>query len=361
MTNNKKSKKRKEAKKEAKTKEAEAEIDELEEKVRPHKLDEMIGQEIPRSDLKDLINGARKENSVIGHILLEGPSGTGKTTLGKAIAVELGVQILYITGVQIEKEEQIYSLLKTLKRGDILFIDEIHMLSKKIKVILYPAMEFFKYPHTKKTAGKTFLSDDPLKHFIVIGATTDVKRLEKPYLRRFRNIIRTEIYTNEEIGAIIKRSAKILKRKITDEAVNEIALRAKFNPDRANNILDRVLKHASSIGAEEATLPIAEETFKLMGLRKLGLESIDEQYLDVLVEQGGGPLGIDGLAAYLGESIKYVTENIEPFLNRIRFIKKNKDGEIINWKCYRLFGFKIERFGKNENGNDGSKIYTGSF
>lgn len=312
-----------------------------EELIRPDTFEDFIGQERLKANFQNLVFGCKEDNKVLDHVLLSGPSGTGKTTMGKIIAHELGVEIFYTTGSSIRKIEEIIGILVHVNRGDIVFIDEIHELTPKMRTFLYPVMDDFQYSFTMKEGGvwETFKIDMP--RFTIIGATTQKGKLEKPFEMRFKIKDRTDFYPEEDLITIIFRSAKIRNYSISEDGAKSIAKRAKLTPRIANNILKRVGDYAKTQKQKEITEDIVTDVCtKLIGIDGLGLDSLDRDYLKYLANEG--PAGIDNIKTALEEEKKTLEIDVEPYLIKIGFIKRTTRGRILTPKGFDYLGIKIK-------------------
>jgi len=317
--------------------------DQQQEQVRPSHFTEMIGQTRLKENFINLVTAAKISKRVFGHTLLEGLPGTGKTTLGKIVAKELGVNMFYVTGTSFQEESDIVPVLEKLKRGDILFVDEIHKLRPRLRVFLYQVMEDFHYSYTKyvKGEGDIFVDKD-LPHFCLIGATTESGTLEQPLLDRFKNKDKTAPYTEREIFRIIKRSAGIWKMPIADDATTEIAKRSKFKPRIANNLLERVILYAVTQQAKEIDLKVAIEGCRLMGVDKIGLNSTDLDYLQYLIKMKGGPAGVDNIGKAIGEKKNTLEDHVEPYLIKIGFVIRTAKGRVLTENAYKYLNIKLD-------------------
>lgn len=315
-----------------------------EELIRPNKFEDFIGQERLKANFRNLVFGCKEDNKVLDHVLLSGPSGTGKTTMGKIIAHELGAEIFYMTGSTIRKIEDMIAILGKVKRCDIIFIDEIHELSPKVRTFLYPVMEDFHFSYTGKVSGEYISFEANLERFTIIGATTQKGKLEKPFEMRFKIKDRTDFYPEEDLVTIIFRSAKIRSYSISKDGAKSIAKRAKLTPRIANNILKRVGDYAKTQKQKEITEDIVVEVCtKLIGIDGLGLDSLDRGYLNYLAnEMSGGPAGIDNIKTALEEEKKTLEIDVEPYLIKIGFIKRTTRGRVLTKKGFDYLGIDME-------------------
>lgn len=302
--------------------------------LRPLKLEDYIGQEKVKQQLRVLIESAKKRGQPLDHIIISGPPGLGKTTLATVIANEMGVNIKITSAPVIEKKGDIAGLLTSLNEGDILFIDEIHRLPPAFEEMLYPAMEDFKLDIVvgggsgRKRHAKSITIQ--LSKFTLVGATTRAGMLSNPLLSRFGVHLNLDYYTLDELTLIVKRSASMMNIEIDDSACIEIARHCRGTPRIANRLLKRVYDFTVSIGKVRIDKPTVDEAFKVFSVREYGIDDSMLKYLDVLVNNfGGGPVGIATLSTALNEDRRTVEEMIEPYLIKIGFIKRTKSGRIV--------------------------------
>lgn len=309
--------------------------------LRPHAFDEYIGQEKAKEMLKIYIDAVKLRGDTLDHVLLYGPPGLGKTTLSGIIASELGVNFRVTSGPAIEKQGDLAALLTNLGKGDVLFIDEIHRLNRNIEEILYPAMEDFSLDIIigKGPAARSIRL--PLQHFTLIGATTRAGQLTTPLRDRFGVLLRLELYTPEELAKIVRRSAGILNIPIDDEGALEIASRARGTPRIANRLLKRVRDFAQVKGNGEITLDIASDALKLLEIDELGLDNTDRRMLKTMIDfYDGGPVGLDTLAATVGEEAVTIEDVLEPYLMQIGFISRTPRGRCVTKLAYEHLGIE---------------------
>ncbi|MBE7056506.1 MAG: Holliday junction branch migration DNA helicase RuvB [Ruminococcaceae bacterium] len=319
----------------------ESDIDEI--SLRPHNLSEYVGQEKIRENLSVFIKAALQRGEALDHVLLYGPPGLGKTTLAGVISAELGVNIRVTSGPAIEKAGDLAGLLTNLNENDVLFIDEIHRLNRSVEEVLYPAMEDFAFDIImgKGPAARSLRLDLP--KFTLIGATTRAGLLSSPLRDRFGVICRLEMYSTEELAAIVKRSSGILNTEIEDSAAREIATRSRGTPRIANRLLRRVRDFAQIKGDGIITGPIAAESLNTMDVDRLGLDNIDRMLLDAIINKfGGGPVGLDTLAATTGEEFSTIEDVYEPYLLQLGFISKTPRGRIATKLAYDHMGIRME-------------------
>ena len=311
--------------------------------LRPRRFDEYIGQEKVRSNLSVFIQAARERKEPLDHVLLYGPPGLGKTTLAGIIASEMGVNLRITTGPAIEKAGDLAGLLTNLNEFDVLFIDEIHRLNRAVEEILYPAMEDFAFDIVigKGPAARSLRMDLP--KFTLVGATTRVGLLSAPLRDRFGVVNRLEMYSVEELSRIVKRSAGILKVPIEEGGAIEIAMRSRGTPRIANRLLRRVRDFAQIRAEGVVTEKVARESLDLLDVDKLGLDNVDRNVLLTMIGKfGGGPVGLDTLAAATGEDATTIEDVYEPYLLQLGFINKTPRGRVVLPGAYKHLGIPFD-------------------
>ncbi|MBQ7170728.1 MAG: Holliday junction branch migration DNA helicase RuvB [Clostridia bacterium] len=308
-------------------------------KLRPKTLSDYIGQEKAKDNLSVFIDAAKLRGESLDHVLLYGPPGLGKTTLSYIIASELGVNIRATSGPAIEKPRDLVALLTNLGEGDVLFIDEIHRLSRQVEEILYPAMEDFVIDIIIGQGPSARSIRLPLKHFTLIGATTRAGQLTTPLRDRFGVLLKLELYTPRELTAIVKRSAEILGVSVTEDAALEIASRSRGTPRVANRILRRVSDFALVLADGEITLDVARTALAKLEIDGLGLDNTDRRMLRAIIEYyGGGPVGLETLAATVGEEAITIEDVYEPYLMQIGFLSRTPRGRVATKMAYDHLG-----------------------
>ena len=311
----------------------------IEKTLRPQCLDDYIGQEKAKSTLKIYIEAAKQRHDSLDHVLFYGPPGLGKTTLAGIIANEMGVNMKVTSGPAIEKPGEMAAILNNLQEGDLLFVDEIHRLNRQVEEVLYPAMEDFAIDimiGKGSTASSVRLD---LPHFTLVGATTRAGLLTAPLRDRFGMIHHMEFYTEDELKLIIKQSAKVLNVKIEDAGATELARRSRGTPRLANRILKRVRDFAQVKYNGVITETVAHTALDLMDVDTLGLDRVDRNILVTIIEKfGGGPVGLDTLAASIGEDAGTIEDVYEPYLLMKGLIDRTPRGRVATQIAYTHLG-----------------------
>ena len=306
--------------------------------LRPKTLSEYIGQETAKENLKVFIEAAKIRGESLDHVLLYGPPGLGKTTLAGIIANELGVSLRITSGPAIEKPGDLAALLTNLNQGDVLFIDEIHRLSRSVEEILYPSMEDFSIDIITGKGQMAASYHLPLPKFTLVGATTRAGQLTAPLRDRFGVILRLELYTPQELAEIVTRSAGILDIEIKPDGALEIASRSRGTPRIANRLLKRVRDFAQVKYDGKIDYKVAADALKSMEVDELGLDIIDSRMIKTMIENfGGGPVGLDTLAATIGEEPNTIEDVYEPYLLQLGFISRTPRGRIATKAAYDHF------------------------
>lgn len=307
--------------------------------LRPRTLEDYIGQDKVKSNLKIYIEAAKQRGEPLDHVLLYGPPGLGKTTLSSIIANEMGVNLRVTSGPAIEKAGDLAAILTNLDRNDVLFIDEIHRLSKVVEEILYPAMEDHAIDIIVGKGPSARSIRIELNPFTLIGATTRAGQLTTPLRDRFGVLFKLELYTPEQLAQIVKRSASILNISISDKGAFEIASRSRGTPRIANRLLKRVRDFAEVSGKREIDDSIANFALQRLEIDKLGLDQIDRKMMEIMIRiYDGGPVGLDTLAATLGEESVTLEDVYEPYLMQIGFISRTPRGRCVTKLGYEHLG-----------------------
>jgi len=329
--------------------------------LRPKRLDDYIGQEKVKEILKVYIEAAKGRGDSLDHVLLYGPPGLGKTTLSNIIAAEMGVNIRITSGPAIEKQGDLAAILTNLNEGDVLFIDEIHRLSRSVEEILYPAMEDYALDIIigKGPSARSIRIDLP--KFTLIGATTRAGQMTTPLRDRFGVLMKLELYTPEELAEIVRRSAGILGMSISDDGAMEIASRSRGTPRIANRLLKRVRDFAQVMGNGEIDEKIANYALTRLEIDQLGLDNTDRRMLETIIKfYDGGPVGLETLAATVGEEAITLEDVYEPYLMQIGYLSRTPRGRCVTRLAYEHLGLpyhaqkptpaeQLKLFGNEEN------------
>lgn len=317
--------------------------DEGDNPLRPRALTEYIGQEKVKGNLSVFIDAAKLRGEALDHVLLYGPPGLGKTTLAAIIANELGVNFRITSGPALERPGDLAALLTNLDQGDVLFIDEIHRLPRTVEEILYPAMEDFSIDIINGKGQGAASIHLPLPKFTLIGATTRAGQLSAPLRDRFGVILRLELYTPEELGTIVSRSARILDIPCDQEGALEIASRCRGTPRIANRMLKRVRDFAQVMNNGVINADTARQALDRMEVDELGLDMVDRRMLMAMIQHyNGGPVGLDTLAAVIGEEAVTIEDVYEPYLMQIGFIQRTPRGRVVLPAAYAHLGVEYQ-------------------
>jgi Holliday junction DNA helicase RuvB len=319
--------------------------------IRPTTLAEYIGQDKVKENLAVYIEAAKQRSGALDHVLLYGPPGLGKTTLSGIIAREMGVNLRVTTGPAIERPGDLAAILTNLSPGDVLFIDEIHRLSRSVEEILYPALEDHAIDIIvgKGPAARSLRVDLP--EFTLVGATTRAGQLSAPLRDRFGIVLRLELYTPEQLADIIRRSAQILDIPCTFDGAMELAKRSRGTPRIANRFLKRVRDFADVLGNGEITEEIARKSLDRLEVDHLGLDSNDRRMLEMIIKgYSGGPVGLDTLAAALGEEAVTLEDVCEPFLMQLGFLSRTPRGRCATALAYKHMGYPVPQNMPADNG-----------
>lgn len=317
--------------------------DDFEKSIRPLTLSEYVGQEELKSNLDVFIKACKIRNESLDHVLLYGPPGLGKTTLAYIIANELGTNLKTASGPAIEKSGDLAAILSTLEPGDVLFIDEIHRMPRYIEEILYPAMEDFELDIIIGSEGNSRNIKIDLPPFTLVGATTRAGDISSPLRDRFGIVSKLNYYTQKELSQIIKRTSKVLDFSIDDDAALELARRSRKTPRIANRLFKRVRDFALVSGNSVITKEITDESLKRLNVDKDGLDTIDIEYIQAIINKfNGGPVGVETIATSIGEEVSTIEDVVEPYLLQEGFIKRTSRGRIATEKAYKHLNIPLK-------------------
>ena len=304
--------------------------------IRPETIDEYVGQEDVKENIRIFVEAAKMRNEPLDHVLLYGPPGLGKTTLAFIIAHELGTNIKTASGPSIEKSGDLAAILSSLEPGDVLFIDEIHRMPRYIEEILYPAMEDFSLDIIVGSEGNSRNIKIDLPPFTLVGATTRAGDLSAPLRDRFGIVSKLQFYTVDELTRIVERTARVLGVEIEEEAARELATRSRGTPRIANRLFKRVRDFALVKGNGVVDLAITEEA-----LERLKVDKIDHELLFAIIEKfGGGPVGVEALSSSIGEEVTTIEDVYEPYLLQTGLLKRTSRGRIATDKAYEVLGIE---------------------
>ncbi len=318
----------------------------IETSLRPQRIEDYIGQRKAKENIKVFIEAAKIRKEPLDHVLLYGPPGLGKTTMASIIGHEMNVNLKITSGPAIERPGDMAAILNNLQEGDLLFVDEIHRLNRQVEEVLYPAMEDFVIDIMigKGPAAKSIRLDLP--KFTLVGATTRIGLLSSPLRDRFGVINKLEFYTPEELATIVKRSAHVLDVDIDEKGAHEIALRSRGTPRLSNRLLKRVRDFAQVKYDGVITEEVAKHSLDLLDVDPLGLDKSDRKMLMAMIDKyGGGPVGLDTLAATIGEESDTVEDVYEPYLIQLGLINRTPRGRVVTDFCYKHFGIHKEEEG----------------
>ena len=313
----------------------------LDNTIRPETIDEYIGQNDVKENIKVFVKAAKMRDESLDHVLLYGPPGLGKTTLAFIIAHELGVNIKTASGPSIEKSGDLAAILSSLEKGDVLFIDEIHRMPRYIEEILYPAMEDFSLDIIVGSEGNSRNIKIDLPPFTLVGATTRAGDLSAPLRDRFGIINKLQFYSVEELTDIVKRTARVLDTEIDDDAAVELAKRSRGTPRIANRLFKRVRDFAMVEGNGVITLEVMNDSLNRLKVDKMGLDNTDRDLLLAIINRfNGGPVGVEALSSSIGEEVTTIEDVYEPYLLQMGLLKRTSRGRVVTDKAYEVLGIE---------------------
>lgn len=313
----------------------------LDNTIRPETIDEYIGQNDVKENIKVFVKAAKMRDESLDHVLLYGPPGLGKTTLAFIIAHELGVNIKTASGPSIEKSGDLAAILSSLEKGDVLFIDEIHRMPRYIEEILYPAMEDFSLDIIVGSEGNSRNIKIDLPPFTLVGATTRAGDLSAPLRDRFGIINKLQFYSVEELTAIVKRTARVLDIEIDEDAAVELAKRSRGTPRIANRLFKRVRDFAMVEGNGVITLEVMNTSLDRLKVDKMGLDNTDRDLLLAIINRfNGGPVGVEALSSSIGEEVTTIEDVYEPYLLQMGLLKRTSRGRVVTDKAYEVLGIE---------------------